>query len=366
MAKVKKITLIGPVVPYRGGIAQYTTELHKAFKRDNNIKIQAISFKRLYPSWIYPGEGDKEESISNLSDVEYLIDTYNPLSLLAAIKKIPEDTDLVIINWWTLFWQPGMAVLSIGLKRKGIRTVFLCHNLFDHSSKGIKTSVPKVLLKTSANYIVHSKELQQQLMGINKDSKVMLRLHPIYNQFPSADVEFEKRGRLEVLFFGFIRPYKGLDDLLKAVELAGRDDVYLTISGEVWGDKEDLIKKINSYDIKNIDLNLKYSDEQSVANMFERADIVILPYRSATGSGVVALAYNYGKPVLSTNVGGLKEAIIPGRTGWLVPPNSPEDIAKIISVITREETMKMRRSVEKFCEENSWDNFAKAIIDKFI
>lgn len=359
----QKIFLIGPVEPYRGGISQYTTQLYKSLQSVTETKT--ISFKRLYPKWLYPGENDKRDD-STLNDVEYLIDVYNPFSLNKVVKKIPLDTDLVIISWWTLFWQPGLAYIAWKLKKRGIKTVFLCHNLYDHSSKGIKTIISKKLLKTSNNYIVHSSEMKDRLLEINNNSNVMQRLHPIYNQFPLAVKKLKVRGRLEILFFGFIRPYKGLEDLLEGLSSIDNKDIYLTISGELWEDKEKFISKVKSYNIHNIELNLEYSDEVKVATLFKRADLVALPYRSATGSGVVAVAYNYNKPVLVTKVGGLPDAVIAGKTGWLIDSNSPDQIAGTLESISRADCIILKPEIEDFCRDNSWDKFALEILRNFI
>lgn len=356
------ITIIGPIHPYRGGISQYTTKLHNALGGCSDV--QTISFKRQYPTWLYPGESDKEETISSerLSNVDYLIDVYSPISLRKASNKVIESKpDLVILNWWTFFWQPGMAYISRRLRKRGIKTVFLCHNLFDHDAKGLKPKVSKVLLKQADAYIVHASEQADQLRSINPNASILQKIHPIYDQFPAPNKELEKRGRLEILFFGFIRPYKGLDVLTKA--LADLDDrqVYLTVVGEPWGDREDIRSKLEQAGVPNLELHLSYVDDQAAANYFDRADIVALPYLSATGSGVVALAYHYNKPVLATRVGGLVDVVDDGETGWLVEPNSPDALAQAIPSISRDKIDGMTPHIQDFCKENSWDSMAEAI-----
>ena len=356
------ICLIGPVAPYRGGVAQYTTQLAESLKARASLSV--ISFKRLYPSWLYPGGKDKEKAEKFNNNVKYLIDCYSPLSLRSVVKLVEsKKPDLIIITWWTLFWQPGSAYIAYSLRKKGFKVAFLCHNLYDHGAKGFITRVSKKLLKSVNLYIVHSTEQEVELKQINPDAKVLKRVIPIYSSFPKPTKTFKKRGDLEVLFFGFIRPYKGLEVLLDSLDLLKNPQLHTTIIGEVWSNQQELEAKIASYEDLNIETHLGYMPEAEVANYFDRADVVVLPYLSATGSGVIPVAYNYGKPVLTTDVGGLKEAVIDGETGWLVAPGSPRELADVIAGITREKAASMAPAIKNFCKENSWDEMAQKIVE---
>jgi glycosyltransferase involved in cell wall biosynthesis len=141
--------------------------------------------------------------------------------------------------------------------------------------------------------------------------------------------------------------------------------IHLTIAGEVWGksNEEQLAKKIEKIKNVNIEYSFEYVDEKQAANYFERADVVVLPYLSATGSGVITLAYHYRKPVIASAVGGLPDVVVDKKTGWLTPPNAPEKLAQTIKNIDRKKTVSMQPAIKKFCQENSWDNMATAIID---
>jgi glycosyltransferase involved in cell wall biosynthesis len=371
MADKPKIAVIGPVLPFRGGIAQYTTMVHRSLQEVADV--QTISFKRLYPGWLYPGEGN----ISIGSDdprepgVDYLIDVYNPLTLRKATNKIiKQGADLVIIDWWTLFWWPGISYMARRLRKHGIKTMFLCHNLFNHKTGGLMGLADKVMysasvamLKQADAYLVQSNEQRAQLEEIKPGAEVVQRMHPIYTMFPAPKQPLPKRGKLELLFFGLIRPYKGLDILLDAAAKLQDKDLYITVVGEPWGDKDALVKQIEEARIPNLETHLKYVDDQEAADFMARADAVVQPYRSATGSGVVALAYHYNKPVIATKVGGLKEAVLDDKTGFLVEPNSPEALAEAIQNTSREELAAMGPAIEKFCAENSWEAMAKVLAD---
>jgi glycosyltransferase involved in cell wall biosynthesis len=359
-----KSVIIGPYPPYRGGIAQYNSQLHKALSKMSNTRV--ISFKRLYPKLLYPGKSDKVENLlpKDHKDVKYIIDAYSPLSLKRALAEIRNvHPDVVIITWWTLFWQPGMAYIAYKLKKTDIKTIFLCHNLFDHDAKKLKQKISELLLKQANGYIVHANEHVKQIKTFNSNAKVMQRMHPIYNQYPAPKKRLAKRGKLEILFFGFIRPYKGLTTLIDALAILRDKDIYPVIVGETWTSKKELEKSLYDKSIPNLELNLQYVSEQESATYFDRADIVVLPYKSATGSGVVATAYHYNKPVLAASVGGLRDSVIIGKTGWLVKPNSSKSLASAIESIKRNEIKKMIKHISEFKKENNWDNFAKHIVE---
>jgi glycosyltransferase involved in cell wall biosynthesis len=248
------------------------------------------------------------------------------------------------------------------LRRKGIKTAFLCHNLFDHDSRGITRSISEALLKQADAYILHASDQIPTVRQISPSARILQRIHPIYDQFPKVKDALEKRGKLELLFFGFIRPYKGLDLLVRALSSLHNEDIYLSVVGEPWEDKKKLENDIRtSAGLAKVDLRLQFVDEGEAARYFARADVVVLPYRSATGSGVVTLAYNYGKPVLATRVGGLADAVKDGATGWLIEPDSVDALAKVIEGITRRKAESMKQSIALFCKDNSWSAMAEGI-----
>lgn len=359
-----KVVLVGPIAPYRGGIAQYSNQLYKALQKISQVR--AVSFSKQYPKWLYPSATDKEGTGELKADgVDFSLNIYSPLSWRRTAKSIArQKPDLVIICWWTLIWQPAFAYMARYLRARGIKTYFLCHNLYDHSAKKPVASFSKGLLKQADGYIVHSEDQQAEIKQLKPSAEIIYRPHPIYNQFPAAKTHLAKRGRLELLFFGFIRPYKGLDILLKALAKTKDQDVYLTVAGEAWEDPAGLKKMIQELNIPNVEMILKYVDDETAAKYFDRADVVALPYRSATGSGVVSVAYHYLKPVLASEVGGLKDVVIDGQTGWLVKPNSAEAISQALSKISRSEAKNKTAGIKEFCRQNSWEKMAEAIIKR--
>lgn len=360
---MRRITLVGPVWPYRGGIAQYTGQLKNALEK--TCRLQTISFKRLYPKWLYPGKSDKEPGFSNERErnVSYSIDALSPLSWHRAASEIADGgCDHAILSWWTLFLAPAFSYIAWCLRRKGIRVSFLCHNLFDHDTQGLKARLSKKLLGAADSYIVHSQQQAVLLRELYPSKPVLHRLHPIYRHFPRVAAGLPQRGRLELLFFGFIRPYKGLDVLLQALHELRDPEIHLTVVGEAWTTQGSDFDSARQSGI-NIETHFRYVDELEAASFFQRADVVVLPYLSATGSGVVTLAYHYGKPVIASKVGGLQEAVIDGATGWLVAPGSADDLKSRISRTSRGSTRLLKQGIEDFVSRNGWDAMAAAIRD---
>jgi glycosyltransferase involved in cell wall biosynthesis len=312
--------------------------------------------------WLYPGDTDKEPGAPVwLDDVAYTLDIYNPVSLrLAAHKIIGMQCDVVIFDWWTLIWQPGFAYMARILRKHGVKVIFLCHNLFDHDAHGFKRKVAESLLRQADGYIVHAEESAALLRELRPEAPIMKRLHPIYGHFPEAPTALKNRGRLELLFFGLIRPYKGLDLLVEALGKLQDKDVYLTVAGEVWGNEAELRQQLAGYNAPNLDLHFGYASSEEAAQYFARADVVVLPYRSATASGVLSLAYNYGKPVLATRVGGLPDGIVESKTGWLVDV-SADALAEAIAHITRKNAQDMAHDISSFCAAHSWEAFAAEV-----
>jgi len=366
----KKIALIGPAPPYRSGIAIHTMELQKALEELTDV--QTVSFKRQYPQWLYPGNDKAPDVVRDAAPgVKYIIDVYNPLSWRKATQEIIDGGyDVAILTWWTLFWQPGFTYMLRRLKRHGIKTVYFCHNLFNHKTGGVMGLVDKVLhpasvamLKQADAYIIQSSEQEKGLLAIKPQATFMRRIHPIAQNPAVSPQHLPKRGRLELLFFGLIRPYKGLDTLLAAAEKLQAKDVYLTVVGEPWGDKEALKQRLAEAKIPNLETRLEYVSDVEAATYFDRADAVVLPYRAATGSAVVALAYAYGKPVIATSVSGLVDAVVEGETGWLVAPESPDALAQAIAGLERADAEATRAGVEAFRKANNWPAMAKAVAE---
>lgn len=358
-----RIALIGPVLPFRGGIAQYTTRLHRALAAESTLLT--ISYHRQYPAWLYPGKSDREPGKASYSEpgVEYILDAMNPLSWRRAVRNVTENRcDLAVFDWWTLFWAPAIALMAHSLRRRGVRVAFLCHNLFDHGSGMVKRKLARLLLSPADTYLVHSTEQKKTLESTFPGKTVVMHPIPPYDQFPPSCARLPKRGRMELLFFGFIRPYKGLDALVDALARLDDPQVYLTVVGEPWVPADELRKHIGAKRAPNIELHLDYVDDTHAAEFFGRADLVVLPYLSASGSAVAAMAFHYDCPILATRTGGFPDVITEGETGFLVAPGAVEELADAIRQLTRTQLAGMRLNVHEQKVRFTWDSLANALI----
>ncbi|MFQ5500507.1 MAG: glycosyltransferase [Candidatus Zixiibacteriota bacterium] len=360
----KRAVLIGPVLPFRGGIAQHTTMLHRALKKQ--AELMSISYTKQYPAWLFPGESDRDPKYAGYTEdgVQYLISSLNPLTWRRALTGCKNfHPNCAIIPWWTVFWAPFCWYLARGLRKAGIDVVFFCHNVIEHESSRWKSGLTAGILMQGDRFVVHTNEDKKNLLKIVPDASIRVHPHPVYEQFPPAKGILPRRAKTELLFFGFVRPYKGLDILIEAMGLLKSEDVFLTIAGEFWNGKENIEKRIDELGIKNkIEIISRYLTEDETAEYFARCDIVVLPYRSATGSGVVPLAYHYRKPVLVTDVGGLKSVVKHGETGYIVPPRA-NDIAEKIVAVTRVQLVAMEPAIQQLKSTMTWDGIAESILE---
>lgn len=350
-----RIAVVGPLLPYRGGISQYNTLLARAFAEQGEDAL-FVSYTRQYPQWLYPGDGDVDQAMSDHREpgALYLVDSLNPLTWRKAVQEIQRnDVRLAVLHWWTWFWAPYIISTRWMLKRRGIRVAMICHNLADHDAKGIKAAISRYVLGLGDCYLVHSQEHADELSTAHPDKPIEMHPIPAYGHYPEARGTLPKRGRLELLFFGFIRPYKGLDKLLDAIEVLDDHEVFLTVVGEHWGDSSDLTREYADH--PNVSLRFEYVNDVEAAEYFARADYVVLPYVGSTPSAVVALAYNYNVPVIASRVGGLVDVVIDGETGHLVPPGNPAALADALRTASRTDARDLSAGVEKYKSTHGWD-----------
>jgi glycosyltransferase involved in cell wall biosynthesis len=368
-----KIDIVGPSYPFRGGISHYSTLLFKHLKKTHAVKF--YSFKRQYPHFLFPGKTDKDNSRAPLRDaeIEPCLDSMNPFTWFNVARKMVRDKpDLSIFSWWVSFWAPQFLIIISVLKLfSKTKILFICHNILEHEKNRLNHAVSRWVLSRGDYLIVHSEEEKERLIKITGKSQVKVCYHPTYDNFdPGVIPREEAKKRLELreenilLFFGFVREYKGLTYLIQAMpDILNQIDARLVIAGEFWEDKGHYLETIKDLALEEkITIVDAYIPNEEMPYFFYASDIVVLPYTSVTGSGLVQLAFGFNRPVVVSRIGALSEVVRDKKTGFLIPPQNPKEIARVVVEFFRESGRdEMTESIKKDKERFSWDRLVGAI-----
>jgi glycosyltransferase involved in cell wall biosynthesis len=335
-----RICLVGPAFPYRGGISHFTQMLATTMTAEGH-EAHIVSFTRLYPSFLFPGRTQYEEHGARVRvEGERVIDSIDPLTWKRAGRAVADfRPDAIIVQWWHPFFAPAFRGIIASARRAGAKApvVYLCHNVLPHESSRVdRTAVRWGLAKADA-FLVQSKEDRDRLLTLRAGARVSVHPHPTYTQFVGNTTRDDARLRLGVngrvlLFFGLIRAYKGLHTLLAAFALvAEKLDATLLIVGEFYEDRAPYDSEISALGIgARVRVISRYIPDDEVEVYFRAADLVVLPYRSATQSGITQTAFAFERPVVVTAVGGLPDVVDDGVTGYVVPPDNPAALAGAI------------------------------------
>lgn len=377
-----RISLVGPVYPYRGGIAHHTALLARHLGERHDVQL--ISFCRQYPGWLFPGHTDRDPSRAPLrSSASFLLDPLNPLTWWEVAQRVRAwRPDALILPWWVPFWAPPWLVLTLLTHRwTSARVFFLCHNVLPHDGGRVSRVLTKLVLSSGDAIIVQAKEDLRSLNELIPGKRGVWTPHPTYaelglgsdmNSAPSDPVAARARldlsemisGTPLLLFFGLVRPYKGLNVLLDALS-AVRDQmsVHLLVVGEIWGSSEEYRAQIQRLGIgDHVTLINEYVPDEHLSYYFGAADVVVLPYVSATQSGVAQLALGYGLPVIASRVGGLPDVVQDEETGLLVPPKDPVALAAAIMRFFRDGMgPRMRANIAADQARFSWQRMVETV-----
>ncbi|MBI5191304.1 MAG: glycosyltransferase [Nitrospirae bacterium] len=366
-----KILLIGPAHPLRGGIAQFLALLQGALRKAGHTVV-FHRFIRQYPKFLFPGKSQEDESDEPVkADSVPSLDPLNPFNWpFAAYRIAREKPDLVILKWWMPFFGPSYIVtLWLAKLLCNTKVMLIIDNAIPHEKRPGDMLITKLGFGVTDYFVVMSETVKRDLLTVKPDANVVLSPHPLYEVFGEPQDKDAAKKALGVsgpvlLFFGFVRAYKGLKVLLDAMPAVLKEmDATLVVAGEFYEDKESYLAKIDALGIsKNVVVLDRFIANESVGEYFSAADLLVLPYLSATQSGITQIAFVFGLPVVATNVGGLPEVVKDGETGFLVPPEDPRALAEAILRFFkegREADFKAGIAVEK--RRFSWDGMVKAI-----
>jgi glycosyltransferase involved in cell wall biosynthesis len=367
-----KIAFLSTFYPYRGGIAQFNARLYKQLTTKHEIK--AFTFTRQFPNLLFPGKSQyiSKEDKAEIINSERILDSINPISYIKSAKRIQEYCpDLLLLRFWMPFFAPSFGMVASKLRKNGIKVIAILDNVIPHEQRFFDIVFIKYFLKRIDGFIVMSETVKKDLISIKPDSKFILKPHPLYDHFDESINSMEARRQLGLpenkkllLYFGFIRDYKGLDTLLVSMRYLP-DEYHLVIAGEIYGDFGKYQKLIDNYKINNkISLFIRYINDPEVPTFFSAADVCILPYKSATQSGIVQVAYNYNLPVIASNVGGLSEIIDHQKNGFLVEPNRPNILAGVIEeYFTKGLYERFSKNIKEKKVKYSWSVFSDSLIE---
>ena len=369
-----KIALLSCFYPYRGGISQFNACLYGELSKKHVVK--AFNFKRQYPEFLFPGKTqfvtDDDEAVPVES--ESLLDTANPFSYHRTYKAIRDwKPDVLIVRYWMSYFAPSLGYITRKMK-KHCKVISILDNVVPHEPHFFDAPLTRYFLKGSTGSVTLCEAVSKDLLNLRPDAAYAVIQHPLYSHFGKkkdrTEAENElglEHGKKNILFFGLIRSYKGLDILLEAFGMLP-EDYQLIIAGEPYGSfdrYQEIIDRLPGK--KRISMDLKYIKDSEVSKYFSAADLAVLPYRSATQSGISSISYHFEVPMIVTDVGGLKETIGDRGTGLVAPSGTPECIAKEIVSYFDDPSIAESciRNIRTEKERLSWTAFA-AELEKFI
>ena len=361
-----KIALLSTFYPFRGGISQFNAGLLAELGRTHDVR--AFNFKRQYPEFLFPGKTQYVSQDDEAVPVEStaLLDTANPFNWGPAARTIRAwEPELLLMRYWMPYFAPSLG--SVARKLRGrCKVVSILDNVVPHEPHGLDRPLTRYFLGACDGFVVMADTVERELLGFRPDARYILRQHPLYTHFGEKlpRPEAERRlglapGRKNLLFFGLIRPYKGLDILLEAFREL--DESYqLIIAGEPYGSFDAYQALIDSCPGKErIHLFPRYIRDSEVKTFFSAADVTVLPYRSATQSGISSVSYHFDVPMIVTSVGGLKSTIGDRGTGIIADAVSPAGIREAIGRFFADASLRAEciRQIRSEKDRLSWERF---------
>ncbi|MBI4390025.1 MAG: glycosyltransferase, partial [Nitrospinae bacterium] len=352
-----RIALVGLTHPYRGGISHFTTALYRSLSRRGEVSL--ISFSRLYPGFLFPGKTQFDFSATSFgAEVSATIDALNPLTWISALKTIRNfRPERVVLVWWSPATAFCYSFLARSCRRLSLgKPVFYCHNVYPHEDLLGGKILTRFALRSAARFLTHSESDKRTLRELFPGVPVAKAFHPVYDIFPKTGIgQAEARKQLSLnghtlLFFGYVRKYKGLDCLVRALSRVNRKlDCTLVVAGEFYEPREMYERLIEEEGVRDkVVVHDRYIPNESAETYFAVADAVVAPYREASQSGIVQMAYHFGKPVIATGAGGLPEAIEDGHTGYVTAIDDPDNLADaILKFYANRETVPFEDNIQR-------------------
>lgn len=365
-----RIALFSAFYPFRGGIAQFNARLYREMSRQH--QVVAFTFKKQYPDFLFPGTSQFVEQSDNADQIpaKRIVSTFNPFTYFKAANTIKEtNPDLLITNYWMSFFALFMGFFASRQSAKTIK-IAIVHNLIPHEPRFFDRWLNAFFLKRYDAFVVMSKSVKHDVLRVKPTAKLIQLNHPWYDHF-SQKIEREEACKLlfiesskkTILFFGLIRDYKGLDLLIDA--FSSLDESYqLIIAGEVYSNLKTYTEQITSSGVADrIYFHNRYIKDEDVHIYFSAADVCVLPYRSATQSGITATSFFYELPIIATNVGDFDESIGKPELGVVIEEPRVELLKNALcEYFTPGKKEFYQNNIRKHKVLNSWESYSNRLI----
>lgn len=373
----KKVVIIGPAYPLRGGLASYDERLASAFQQQG-WDAQIYTFSLQYPGFLFPGTTQYASGPSPaMLDIRVCINSVNPFNWYKTGRQLKKlSPDIIVVRYWLPFMGPCLGtILRVAKKNKYSKVVCIADNIVPHEKRPGDATFTRYFLKAVDAFITMSEKVLNDLRTVESGKPARFVPHPLYDNFGEKIGKTEAREKLGissgdriVLFFGFIRKYKGLDILLDAMKIVKERTslqkipaVKLLVAGEFYEDAQPYLQQVKDNGIEDIViLRTDFVPDNEVKYYLCAADVVVQPYRNATQSGVTPLAYHFEKPMIVTNVGGLTAMVPEGKAGLVTEPDAGSLAEKIMQFYEVGEAHFIP-GLQEEKKKYSWDNMVKAI-----
>ncbi len=371
----ERIALVGPAHPDTGGIAHFTAGLAPVLQAGGGVTV--LTWSRRYPARFYPGTLHDVVSATAIGfpGAIAVLDIMNPLSWLKAVRIARRTAcRTLVVQWVHPVQGPVYRTMAIAARRAGIGVVAICHNVSPHENSPLWSRFVRLGIRSADVLVVHSRPMAVEARRIHPKAKVVEAFLPTFTNVADALVGstgadgaavrrrygIAPAARL-LLHFGFIRPYKGVEDAIRAM-VHQTSDAHLLVVGECWDDSDVYRRVVEEAGVSDrVTLDFRYVANDEMPGLFAAADAVFLPYRSATQSAVVQLAYAFVRPVIATTVGGLPEAVAEGASGVLAPPEDPVALGAAIDRFYAAPAESWTAGVAEMRERFSWERYAELL-----
>lgn len=369
--RIRRVAILGPSPPDRGGIARETRLLVEELSRRTDVSVRWLTFSRPYPSWLDPRRFDRDPALP-ASGAEPVLDYRSPLSWRRTAEAVAAaGAEVLLVPWWTAFWALPLRAVLRRVRRlaPGTSRVLLCHNVEEHEGGGFRRFLSLGALSAADAFACQS-ETDRELLARRAPGRPACVLpHPVARASGDSVSREQARARLGVdgplvLFLGLVRRYKGVDLLLDAApEIARRTGARIAIVGEVFADARDTMRRVAASPVRDrLIVHDAYVPEEEMDAWLAACDAVVLPYRAISGSGIAARAIAAGRPMAAAAVGGLKDAVVPGVTGELFPPGDAAALASAVETVLARGVDAYAPGLARAAERFSWTRYVDALL----